>query len=371
MAIETLKLANFRNFQDLTLTFTPGLNIVKGLNGSGKTTILEAINILSTGRSFRTVNLSKTINIAASNKENAIYAKVLPSFTIGYSRNSLSERRIRLNNKEISTISEVAKIFVVSCLENSWFRALNLTPQYRRRMLDWGVFHVKHEFLDAWKKYNSILKQRNLILRTKKGLNSLDSWDYSIAEAMYDLIIHRQAYYIEVDEVFAYYLRTFGLDKLGVRLKIKHGIDTEGLVLRDREFSITSMKRIMLANREKDLERGYTNSGPHRADLVFSVDKGIAKDFLSRGQQKMVMLAYFLAQINHYRSFTGKNCTVLIDDIAAELDRYALDLLYAELDKLEHQVVITVITNDYHGHARDDIRLIDLDSVSRETHAIA
>lgn len=378
MSIKYLRLDNFRNFSNIELKFTPGINVIVGENGVGKTSVLEAVYLLSTGRSFRINNLSRLINFSSDNT--TVYSELeislgngsLVPYTVGYQRDISSERRLKLNNSSITSISEVAKIFALCCLEGNWFRALYQPPQFRRKNLDWGVFHVKHSFFESWKRYSEVVKQRNVILRTKRNIGSLPAWNIEFSKAAKDLVILRQQYFELLKPCFNYYQSVLKLDGLGINISLNSGIP--GLKKNVDKNSADGLELLiqneLIDNKDRDLERGYTTIGPHRADITFKTPLGYAKDILSRGQHKMILLAYFFAQLKCINENTSKRCTVLLDDLAAELDNNALDLLYHELETLENQVIITAINKEtIRGKLSrcDNVNILTLANVSRET----
>lgn len=193
MNLQKLKLYNFRNFKKLELDFSSDINIITGLNGSGKTSILEAVYLLATGRSFRSPNTAKLISFGSEFL--AVYSEFCSSLdkntnvitTIGYKKSKNDGNQIKLDNKNINSISEVARILPVNCLEGNFFRALSGEAQFRRKIFDWGVFHVKHSFsllgesiMRFYNKETCYLKQELVLTRLNHGivflLNLLLKW---------------------------------------------------------------------------------------------------------------------------------------------------------------------------------------------------
>lgn len=372
MALETLKLTNLRNFDALSLNLSPDINIITGPNGSGKTSILEAIYLLSTGRSFRCTNLHKVIKF--NTDQAAIYAKTSPlGHTIGYQRHSDRHKELKFNDKPISSIAEIARHFPVCCIDGNSFRAVIDAPVLRRKIFDWGVFHVEHDFMAVWKSYSDTLKQRNKLLHKNNGLETLDYWDKLFAKTAEQLIAIRYRYYTKISE---YFNRSVGLlinksvdKKYKISLELKNGSKNT-----DYESILTELK----LSRHLDIERGYTSIGPHKFDIVVKTNGVIAKDILSRGQQKVAILALYLAQLHVFKQFyPDKNCIVIIDDLAAELDRQSIQLVYEQLIRVGHQVIISSIEADSRwladiiNAAEKDVSIFALDelssNVSRET----
>lgn len=343
MILNKLKLHNFRNFPSLDLGFSSNINIITGSNGAGKTSILEAVYLLATGRSFRAANLSKLISFNEDQLGvySEFYTKIGSSHqsvkTIGYLKSKNTGRQLKVDDKNVSSISEVAHLLPVSCLEGGFFRALINEPLFRRKMLDWGVFHVKHSFFSTWKKYQEILQQRNQLLKNRAAINSISTWNRLFADSAMNLLNLREEYIQEVAPIFIEYLKSFETLNNSVSVRVSHGVGCESA----DEIIIKLQDSL-----EKDLERGFTSFGPHRADLVFKCKQGNAKDILSRGQQKIVLISFFLAQLQLLKDKNNKNSLILIDDLASELDDEVLNILYKHLSELEHQIVITAINQE-------------------------
>lgn len=372
MTLKHLSLSSFRNFSNYSLDFSPGINAVYGVNGIGKTSILEAIYLLGTGRSFRTNNLNLLMTSTAS--ATTVYAEVEAynkfEARVGYHRERGQDKQLKLNQHKVASISEIAAIFPVCCLEINIFMALLQPPEFRRRILDWGVFHVKHDFFDAWKNYNQVLKQRNTILKqakdSKQYINSkikseVQSWDKLFAQYAIKLATLRQAYLDEIKPFFQQYIKIFidSEPEMDMQLSIKHGLP--GLSGLDEQ----KLQQELAVELSNDLYKGYTGIGPHKADLIFSAMGTQAKNILSRGQQKVLIIAYYLAQLTVLKEKYSKNCTVLIDDLASELDIMAQNRIYEQFARLGHQLIISTVDE---ATLPVDVRTHQLIGVSRETN---
>jgi DNA replication and repair protein RecF len=181
----------------------------------------------------------------------------------------------------------------------------------RRRFLDWGLFHVEHDFITVSRRYARALRQRNALLKARAGMQQLDAWDHELADAGEPLSRGRQRY----------------LEALAPRLAEMGGelVPSVGDIAADylpgwRRDELPLADALLLA-RPRDMALGYTSVGPHRADwrLRFAALPG--REALSRGQTKLVALTALLAQAEHHASERGEWPAVALDDLASELDR--------------------------------------------------
>lgn len=351
MPIKSLKLSNFRNFSEKSINLSDSINLILGRNGVGKSTVLEALYLLGTGRSTRVSNLSKIITFdsqytainAVINQDNELQS------IIEYQRNINGARKLIFNGKNQKSLADIARFLPICSLDGNSFRGLSSTPHYRRQLFDWGMFHVKHSFLDSWRKFNKILEQRNALLKNKAPRTSFITWDTMYIEAAVILIEARQEYFNKLRESFSSFIpRLLPSISNAIDIRINHGIGADADIsdITKKSDIESLLKQKLELNYQKDFFRGYTSTGPHRADIVFLYHNDLAKEIVSRGQEKMLIIAFYLAQLAIIKQCTGKKCTVLLDDIAAELDIKAHELLYKQLLELEHQLVITAIQKE-------------------------
>ncbi|MBP9722742.1 MAG: DNA replication/repair protein RecF [Gammaproteobacteria bacterium] len=363
MPIKSFKLANFRKFHEINLEFSEQINFLIGKNASGKTSILEAIYLLSCGRSFRTSNLANLVKLEnlsnLSNSGNAIPINIWAKITqdnnlqslISYSRNSnTGKKKILLNEKPLNSLAEIARLLPVCIIDGEGFKGVSAPPQQRRQLFDWGMFHVKHEFYPIWRKYTKALDQRNSLIRSSKlsyNFNDFKQflpWDNMLAEAALELITLRQQYFNIIAEKFYYYINKLNNPlnsslNNNIQIELNSGLGDAATIIP----TIQEIKLALNRNLKKDLLKGYTSIGPHRADIVFKIDGQPAKELVSSGQEKVIMIAFYLALIDIIKELTGKKCTILIDDIAAELDNTSKNLLCEQLFNSGHQLIMTAI----------------------------
>ena len=203
--------------------------------------------------------------------------------------------------------------------------------EWRRRFVDWGLFHVEHEFLPQWRRYARALKQRNALLKANAAPAALDAWDAELAEAGEPITSHRQRY-LE-------HLQTWLLP-LAERLAPSLGIGGLEFSPGWRRHELSLADALLLA-RERDRAVGHTSVGPHRADWSVQFASGLGREALSRGQAKLTALIALLAQAQDHADETGDWPLLALDDLASELDGQHQRRVTGWLGEIPAQVFIT------------------------------
>jgi DNA replication and repair protein RecF len=309
--IQSLSISSFRNIKQANLSGFADLNIFVGQNGSGKTSILEALYFLAAGKSFRSQRIQNVIQHGSD--KCLLVGKDNEGCVLGIEKAFDGTTSIRYRGDTIKTASYLAEIFPIQLINDESFLLLTAGPHVRRQLMDWGVFHVEHTFFSVWSQCQKNLKQRNALLRQYKQqtpLPLLKTWTDQLCESslLLDGLRDRwfESFVFQIKPIletllpslssslsFSYYC---GWDKKrGLELCLVEGADT-------------------------DLHRGFTHYGPQRADIRVKVDGRPAEEVLSRGQQKLVVASMKVAQQKILES-KGKNSSYVIDDLAAELDK--------------------------------------------------
>jgi len=234
----------------------------------------------------------------------------------------------------VRSAAQLAAELPVLVLNSGSFDLLTGSPRDRRRFLDWGVFHVEHNYISVWQRYQRCIKQRNTLLRRGNIPDAeLMSWTNELAAAGESLTLSRQAYFSRLSTRFAQVIASVLPDSLPVTLRFRRGWD--------REISLLDALNAGLV---VDREQGYTHSGPQRADIRIFAGDASAADTLSRGQQKLVVSALKLAQ-GHLFAEDGREegCIFLLDDLPSELDNEHLRLICEEVERTRAQIFISCI----------------------------
>jgi len=332
MFLTQLEIRRVRNLSSVKIFPISGLNLIYGLNASGKTSLLEAIHILSQGRSFRTPKISNLIQHNKGNLQVVGHIKKTPESSIeilGIER-SAEQSIIRINKNQVQKTSELAAYLPVQVITPEAHQLLEQGPSQRRKFIDWGLFHVEHNFLDVWQQYHRILKQRNAAIRNKSPVKEIQLWDGPLIENGEKLTQFRNQY---VDE-----LRLMILESVNALL----GLDINVDYFTGWSDKYSGIEQSLIENMYSDLKHGFTRSGPHRADLKITSNNTPVKEVFSRGQQKLLVCALRLAQIEHLKLKTGNNCVVMVDDLAAELDKTKRKILLDKLQRINAQTFVTV-----------------------------
>jgi DNA replication and repair protein RecF len=332
MAISSLEVQHFRNLQDIHIQPQPGLNYIIGPNGSGKSSLLEAIHCLGRGKSFRTHKTNRLIceGTAAFTVVGQVQQQGR-QFTIGMQRQR-GESTIKLAGRAIARSSELTQALPIAVLEPGLHRLIEEGPEHRRKFLDWGVFHVEHGFHQIWNNYRRVLSQRNAALRAGGPRALIVSWDQELVRAAEELHQARQSYLQSLLEYIPTYSQQFP-DLSHVRISYQQG-------WREGE----SYADYLVAQYVSDKERGFTQFGPHRADLRLRIEGMDARDYLSRGQQKILVASLVLAQCEQMRA-KDTSVVVLVDDLPSELDEEKRGILMQSLTATGAQVFLTATDN--------------------------
>ncbi|HJU07941.1 MAG TPA: DNA replication/repair protein RecF [Rhodanobacteraceae bacterium] len=330
MRIAKLRVHHFRCIEEIELPPEALLNWLVGPNGSGKTSLLEAIYLLSHGHSFRSGALDTLIQRNSTGF--TIFAEIFAAgrtHTLGMAR-SVDGWQLRVDGQNTSLLSTVLKHCAAISFEPSSHELIAGPADRRRRFLDWGVFHVEHRSLDHWREYRRALRQRNALLRTGGPAEQFEIWEAELERCSTPIERERRSYI----ESLKPHLRQAGENLLpelgGVRFYYYAGWDT------DRPLGA-----ILAAQRDKDMERGHTRFGPHRADWRLIFPRAPLREHLSRGQSKLAALTCALAQGHLFAAQTGTWPILCLDDLASELDAVHQRAVFQEIAASGAQVWIT------------------------------
>jgi len=345
VSLVQVSLKHVRNLQDCDLKPNSRFNIIEGANASGKTSLLEAIYLISQVKSFRTHRINHIIQ--HKKNEMQVIAKYQDNtdFThaIGLGR-SRSSTKIHLNKSVINLSSKLAALVPIQVITPESHRLLEDGPKFRRQFIDWGVFHVKHEFLQTWKSYHQILRQRNAALRQNQSEQQVKSWDQPLIEVTELFHQCRIEYLQGLTPIIQRYTEQLISEDISIEYQPGWGKDLTFVEALSNSY-------------KQDCQFKHTRVGPHRADLVMKSHGVAVQVGLSRGQQKLLVCALRLAQIQYLQAQSQQSCIILVDDLPAELDEIHRQALMTLLNDTEAQVFVTTT----------DAKLLDLDLAVSKT----
>jgi len=347
MHVTRLDIAGLRRFERVSLEPGPGLNLLTGHNGAGKTSVLEGLHLMAYGRSFRGRVRDGLIRAGTTALEVFVEWLELPARGLravadtpapylqrprrAGLRHTGQDWTGRLDGGPVAHLGELCAALAVVSFDPGSHVLISGGGEARRRYLDWGLFHVEPDFLPLWRRYSRALRQRNALLKSRAGSGQLDAWDAELAEAGEPLSRHRQGYLAVLQAHYAALLADLVPEVGDGGLHYQPGWRREDLSLADA----------FLLNRDRDLAAGHTTVGPHRADWSLSFSGLPGREALSRGQAKLTALAALLAQAEHYAAQRGEWPVVALDDLASELDRAHQQRVLRRLLACNAQVFVT------------------------------
>ena len=332
MRLDQLRIHGLRCLTDVSVALDPAINVFVGANGAGKTSVLEAVFLLSHARSFRSGAAEALLQRGTPGL--SIFAELRHSddraFRLGLGRSG-SRWEAKLDGDAVA-IGQLVRECAVVCFEPGSHALIAGAAEERRRYLDWGVFHVEQDFLSSWRRYQRALKQRNSLLRsTTTPTDELFApWEAELAQTAHHIDDLRRTY---LDLLRPTLLASAAglLPELGaLELRYRRGWSD------DRELS-QQLREL----RSRDLARGHTTLGSHRADWSIAFERAPLREHLSRGQEKLTALACVLAQAELYAQCRGEWPVVCLDDLASELDQSHQAAVVAQLSAARAQVLLT------------------------------
>lgn len=315
MRLYSVEVTDFRNIH--ALNFVPGqqFNLLYGLNGQGKTNLLEALYLLGTTRSFRTSRLSELIRYGERQAE---INCLLESGGIQNKLRLLIEsagRRVELNDKAVFKASGLHGMLNPVVFSPDDTSMVKMGPESRRRYLDRAVYMADIGYLRCWHSYQRILKQRNYLLKNPDK-TSLDVWTEKLAETGAEVIERRLKFVALLDKKLQKFYAAIAGD--GETSSISY--QSNAVTSTNREQICQELQALFNKQRRSDEQYGTTTAGPHRDDVSFLLDNRSLKSFGSQGQQKSFVLALKMAEMDNLRQIFGEAPFLLLDDMSSELD---------------------------------------------------
>lgn len=348
MSVLKLNTLNFRNLSSQTIELHPQLNLFIGDNGSGKSSLLEALFFLGHGKSFRT---SKSEHLALYDTSNFVVSlKDSNNLQLGLSKNFVTgDTVIKVNGEIKKQLSSLAKNVAVQIVTPESFKIFFGGPKERRKFIELGMFHVKHDFSILLKEFNRILKQRNACVRNKVDVETLNYWTKAFVVSSEKVADYRAIYIEELVDELTYWLKHL-LPNIADKIEVHY---LKGWPIKKALLDVIN------ETNHRELKLGHTIYGAHKFDVKFLLGKQPIETQLSRGQQKLFLLALTFAQSKLIEQVNRVKPILLIDDIGAELDHNSRTVLSAAMRKIDCQTLLTAIEESVVQPFINNVTVID------------
>ncbi|MBR5521313.1 MAG: DNA replication/repair protein RecF [Oscillospiraceae bacterium] len=337
--INTIEITGYRNLKELKAEFSPDINIIRGENAQGKTNFMEAVWLLSGGKSFRGTKDKDMIGFGQDSfriEGNVSDGERDENIVIACSKTNprFAGRMAKLAGGEFTLPSRIAGSFYRVIFSPVHLNIVSGGPALRRKFADACLCQMYPKFIEDYKKYNHVLDQRNNFLKTIKNYDKdqqeaiFDTFDMTLSALGYEI------YRMRVE--FCRMMQKFAGDYYE---KISMGKEQLTFVYRDMGKTRDEIMDKLVSNRSRDIALGYTGTGIHREDIDILLNGMPAREYASQGQQRSIVIAMKLAEGDIMEQCTGTAPVILLDDVLSELDFGRQDYLLNNIRG--RQVLIT------------------------------
>jgi DNA replication and repair protein RecF len=361
MFVKRVRLTNFRNYKNAEVELSPGVNLLHGSNGQGKTNLVEAVNFFASLSSHRVAGITPLIK---QGEQTAIISLELAheekELLLEFELNADAPNRARLNKSPVAKSKDILGYLNSVIFAPEDLDIVKRDPANRRAFLDQLIVQFTPRMLGVYSDYERVLKQRNTLLKSARAtgtkgdaLSTLSAWDESLVKTGSEIISARVMITEKLSPGLISNYQAIAKSNNEPRMFIKSSIlgstlldsdesdDAEYLETPDREQIAQLFREKLERLRAKELERGVTLVGPHRDDLVLILGSLPAKGYASHGESWSYALALRLASLEILKAESRLGDPILIlDDVFAELDSDRRAKL-AELVQGNEQVIIT------------------------------
>lgn len=328
MALRHFRATNFRCLERIEFEPEDTVTLIVGPNASGKTSILEAIAYLGRGRSFRGASTAEVTR--HGEREFVLFGKVASDgreVPVG-ARNSPAGLEVHVAGSAGGGAAALAEALPLAVIGPDVHALVSGSPEERRRYLDWVAFHVEQGYVEDWRRFRRILRQRNAALRSQASAAELEGWNEQFVRASGLIDSRRRQALAALTEDLAAVTE----DLVGEAVAFDYDPGWN---------SARGLDDVLRGAADRERQAGTTQFGPHRADLRVSQTARKARSVVSRGQQKLLASAMVIAASGTLQAALGRQLLLLLDDPAAELDADSLDRLLGQVGGLGAQVIVT------------------------------
>ena len=335
MSIARLFIKNFRSFELLDLDLNRKNLLITGTNGSGKTSVLEAVNLLVSRKSIRTRNLKECIKDGREGFSLGLEI-VHNNDVLTIKASKQSDKRISIKAKLKNSPATGINLPIIQLIEAKDLSMIEGEAELRRDFFNKTMFHVEHSSKIDFKNYKKALSQRNISLKRKSSEKELKIWSETLIEAC-SILAKKQKTFFE--SIFKKQLE----EKKKAVSEKEAFLNQIKVVFKQGWPDGISFREALVESLEKDRILGYTSVGPHRLDFKHYTNNKLSKSFLSRGQQKLLIILSFFSFNNILATKNQSGIIYLIDDITSELDQENLMIVLEHATQLKAQLLITAI----------------------------
>ncbi len=346
MRVSSLVLKNFRSYENLSVTFSEGINVLQGKNAAGKTNVLEAVGFLSIGKSFRTQKEAECIRDGVQSayikggiekKEGQLSVEALLSV--------LEKKSLKINGQPVRKMGELFGNFIAVVFSPEDLKVLKESPSLRRRFIDMEISKLRPAYFYELLEYGKALAQKNALLKSRMAEHQLKKlvtiYNEQLADHGARIISTRQAFLHRLDEIS----RAVHHDiASGETLSLKYKSSVTG---EDIRLALFEKMDKSLAS---EIEQGFCLYGPHREDLAVALNGGEIKAYSSQGQIRTAMLSLKLATFEIARADFGESPVLLLDDVFSELDAARQSALLERIRGAQCFITTAVPLKCAHAH---------------------
>ena len=316
MYLESLTLKQYRNYENLSIRFADGINILQGRNAAGKTNLLEAVGFLSFGKSFRTQKETECIR---EGQETA-YIKghiICAQGPLGMEAllSVQDKKSLKVNSQPVKKMGELFGHFIAVVFSPEDLKMLKESPSYRRRFMDMEISKLRPTYFFELQEYQKALAQKNALLKSRINENQLKKlvsiYNEQLSVHGEKIIQARQAFLKRIDEMGREIHRNLS-DGEFLSVKYKSSVSTD----RIREALFEKMEKSL----SSEIEQGFCLYGPHREDFSVTLNNSEIKAYSSQGQIRTAVLSMKLATLRIANQDFAESAVLLLDDVFSELD---------------------------------------------------
>lgn len=334
MYINSLKLVNYRNYDELLVEFNKNVNLIIGMNGQGKTNLVEAIGFMSIGRSFRTNKDKELIKFSAEN----LYCGC------NFTRNNIDKKieivvakdkkGVKVNGVSIKSMQELLGNLNVVIFSPEDLRLVKDGPKERRSFIDKEISQIMPRYYSLLTNYNKILHQRNTVLKSYRiDENLLDVYDETMSTYASEIYIIRNRFIEKLSEISRKIHKNLTMDKENLTIIYKNQVDLESG--QDASQVRLNLLEKLKESRQGDMITRATKVGPHKDDMKIFINDIDVRMYGSQGQQRTASISLKLSEIELIKQEVGDYPVLILDDVFSELDQTRQKMLVEKLENIQ------------------------------------